>query len=190
MKKLFAITSLALLTSTAFAAEAGKTDTGLDYNEASVSYVSLENQSVTYTGYAVNATYLLSENFFIGGIYSSVEKSTTSISSTSGSVGYRMPIASNVDGYAAVGYASSTAKTTSSKTSDSYPMALGIRAAVTPDIDVRASVNYTEATDAQTGFSAGFKYKFNNNMFVNGVYAYAKDTKAYTTYTLGVGIKF
>ena len=69
-------------------------------------------------------------------------------------------------------------------------MALGIRAAVTPDIDVRASVNYTEATDAQTGFSAGFKYKFNNNMFANGGYVYSKGDSASTTYTLGVGIKF
>lgn len=190
MKKLFAITSLALLTSTAFAAEAGKTETGLDYNELGLTYVSTEADTTTLTGYAVNATYLLSENIFIGGIYTSVEKSTTTISSTSGSVGYRMPLASNVDGYAAVGYASSTAKTTSSKTTDSYPMALGVRAAVTPDIDVRASVNYTEATDAQTGFSAGIKYKFNNNMFVSGGYAYSKGNFATTSYTLGVGIKF
>ena len=53
MKKLFAITSLALLTSTAFAAEAGKSETGVDYNELSASYVSMEVKSTTYTLRAV-----------------------------------------------------------------------------------------------------------------------------------------
>ena len=188
MKKLFAITSLALLTSTDFAAEAGKTDTGLDYNELAVNYVSMEAESGTFAGYGLNASYLLTENIFIGGAYTSIEKSTTTIATTQGLVGYRMPLAPTLDGYLTAGYA--YGQVTGSDAEQMYPFALGIRASVTPDIDVRASVNYTEATDAQTGFSAGIKYKFNNNMFVNGVYAYAKDTKAYTTYTLGVGIKF
>jgi opacity protein-like surface antigen len=188
MKKLFAITSLALLTSTAFAAEAGKTDTGLDYNELSVSYVSMEAESGTFAGYSLNATYLLTENFFIGGIYSSVEKSPYTLASTQGLIGYRLPIAATVDGYATVGYGLTTV--TSSKDEQMYPLALGIRASVTPEIDLRASVNYTEATEAQTGFSAGVKYKLNDNIFLNAAYMYSKGDTATTHYTLGIGIKF
>ena len=188
MKKLFAITSLALLTSTAFAAEAGKTETGLDYNELAVSYVSMESNSLTFAGYGVNATYLLTENIFIGGGYTSIEHSATTIATTQGAIGYRLPLAPTVDGYVSVGYA--YGQVTDSDAEHMYPMALGVRASVTPDIDVRASVNYTEATDAQTGFSAGVKYKFNNNMFVNAGYMYSKGDTAATMYTLGVGIKF
>ena len=161
MKKLFAITSLALLTSTAFAAEAGKTDTGLDYNELSASYVSMEVDSVTFAGYGVTATYLLTENFFIGGDYRSVSKSSTTIDRTTGLVGYRMPLGTTLDGYATVGYM--YGKVTDSEAEHMYPLALGIRASITPDIDVRASVNYTEATEAQTGFTAGIKYNINSN---------------------------
>ena len=188
MKKLFAITSIALLTSTAFAAEAGKTETGLDYNEAAVSYVSMENQSVTYTGYAVNATYLLTENVFVGGDYTSVSKSSTTIGRTTGLVGYRMPLASTLDGFVTVGYTSG--KVTGDTAKDMFPMGLGLRASVTPDLDVRGSVNYVDAKETQTGFSGLIKYKFNNNMFVNGGYIYSKGKTAYNTYTLGVGIKF
>lgn len=190
MKKLFAITSLALLSSVAaVAAEAGKTDTGLDYNELAVNYVSMEAESGgTFTGYGINATYLLTENIFIGGGYTTVDKDSTTIATTQGSIGYRMPLGPTLDGFVSVGYA--YGKVTDSDGENMYPMALGIRASLTPEIDVRASVNYTEATEAQTGFSAGIKYKFNNNMFVNGSYIYAKDTKTYTTYLLGVGIKF
>ncbi|MEY3674717.1 MAG: hypothetical protein RJB47_1425, partial [Pseudomonadota bacterium] len=104
MKKLFAITSLALLTSTAFAAEAGKSETGVDYNELSASYVSMEAKSTTFTGYGIAATYLLTENFFVLGSYTSVEKSPTTIATTSGSVGYRLPMAANTDAVATIGY--------------------------------------------------------------------------------------
>ena len=189
MKKLFAITSLALLSSVAaVAAEAGKTDTGLDYNEAGLSYLSTEVSSSTLTGYSFNATYLLTENIFIGGGYTTVDKDSTTIATTQGSIGYRMPLGPTLDGFVSVGYA--YGKVTDSDGENMYPMALGIRASLTPEIDVRASVNYTEATDAQTGFSAGIKYKFNNNMYVNGGYLYSKGDSASTTYLLGIGIKF
>jgi len=95
MKKLFAITSLAFLTSTAFAAEAGKSETGVDYNELSASYVSMDltsgSTTTTLTGYGLAATYLLTENFFVLGSYTSVEKSPTTIATTSGSVGMATP---------------------------------------------------------------------------------------------------
>ena len=191
MKKLFIVTSIALLTSTAFAAEAGKSDTGVDYNELALNYISTDVSSNTLSGYGLNASYLLTENIFIGGGYVSIKNSSLTVTSTSGTLGYRMPLAATVDGFVSVGYAYGTAKTTSSTNSDSYPLALGIRAAVTPDIDLRASVNYTEeSSDPKSGFAASIKYKINGSMFVNGSYAYSKGDKASTSYLLGVGIKF
>ena len=185
MKKLFAITSLALLTSTAFAAEAGKSETGVDYNELSASYVSMEASSKTYTGYGIAATYLLTENFFVLGSYTSVEKSPTTIATTSGSVGYRLPMAANTDAVATIGYGYTTI--TSQTHQDSYPMSLGVRAAVTPDVDLGADLLYVQADDTQSGFGASIKYKINSNMFIRGDYKSLTDS---SQYAIGVGIKF
>ena len=188
MKKLFAITSLALLTSTAFAAEAGKSETGVDYNELSASYVSLDATSAgtttTFTGYGLAATYLLTENFFILGSYSSVEKSTTTLATTSGSVGYRLPMAANTDAVATIGYSYFDKGATHE---DKYPMSLGVRAAVTPDVDLGADLIYVQADDTQSGFGASIKYKINSNLFVRGDYRSLTDS---SQYTIGIGIKF
>jgi hypothetical protein len=184
MKKLFAITSLALLTSTAFAAEAGKSETGVDYNELSASYVSMEVKSTTYTGYGIAATYLLTENFFVLGSYTSVEKSPTTIATTSGSVGYRLPMAANTDAVATIGYMYVDKGATHE---DHYPMSLGVRAAVTPDVDLGADLLYVQADDTQSGFGASIKYKINSNMFIRGDYKSLTDS---SQYAIGVGIKF
>lgn len=184
MKKLFAITSLALLTSTAFAAEAGKSETGVDYNELSASYVSMEASSKTYTGYGIAATYLLTENFFVLGSYTSVEKSPTTIATTSGSVGYRLPMAANTDAVATIGYMYVDKGATHE---DHYPMSLGVRAAVTPDVDLGADLLYVQADDTQSGFGASIKYKINSNMFIRGDYKSLTDS---SQYAIGVGIKF
>jgi hypothetical protein len=184
MKKLFAITSLALLTSTAFAAEAGKSETGVDYNELSASYVSMEAKSTTFTGYGIAATYLLTENFFVLGSYTSVEKSPTTITTTSGSVGYRLPMAANTDAVATIGYMYVDKGATHE---DHYPMSLGVRAAVTPDVDLGADLLYVQADDTQSGFGASIKYKINSNMFIRGDYKSLTDS---SQYAIGVGIKF
>lgn len=184
MKKLFAITSLALLTSTAFAAEAGKSETGVDYNELSASYVSMEAKSTTFTGYGIAATYLLTENFFVLGSYTSVEKSPTTIATTSGSVGYRLPMAANTDAVATIGYMYVDKGATHE---DHYPMSLGVRAAVTPDVDLGADLLYVQADDTQSGFGARIKYKINSNMFIRGDYKSLTDS---SQYAIGVGIKF
>lgn len=188
MKKLLTLASLALLTSTVFAAEAGKSETGVDYNELSASYVSMDSTvgttTTTFTGYGLAATYLLSENFFVLGSYTSVEKSTTTISYTSGSVGYRLPIAANTDAVATIGYSYVDLGSTHE---DTYPMSLGVRAAVTPDVDLGADLIYVEADDAQSGFGASIKYKINSNLFVRGDYRSLTDS---SQYSVGVGIKF
>jgi lipopolysaccharide assembly outer membrane protein LptD (OstA) len=184
MKKLFAITSLALLTSTAFAAEAGKSETGVDYNELSASYVSMEAKSTTFTGYGIAATYLLTENFFVLGSYTSVEKSPTTIATTSGSVGYRLPMAANTDAVATIGYMYVDKGATHE---DHYPMSLGVRAAVTPDVDLGADLLYVQADDTQSGFGASIKYKINSNLFVRGDYKSLTDS---SQYSIGVGMKF
>ena len=184
MKKLFAITSLAFLTSTAFAAEAGKSETGVDYNELSASYVSMEAKSTTFTGYGIAATYLLTENFFVLGSYTSVEKSPTTIATTSGSVGYRLPMAANTDAVATIGYMYVDKGATHE---DRYPMSMGVRAAVTPDVDLGADLIYLQADDTQSGFGASIKYKINSNMFIRGHYRSLTDS---SQYAIGVGIKF
>jgi hypothetical protein len=184
MKKLLTITSLAFLTSAAMAAEAGKSETGVDYNELAAGYSSMEMNSKTYTGYGISATYLLTENFFVLGSYGSVEKSPITIASTSGSVGYRLPMATNTDAVATIGYSYVDLGTTHE---DTYPMSLGVRAAVTPDVDLGADLIYVQRDDAQSGFGASIKYKINSNLFVRGDYRSLTDS---SQYSVGVGIKF
>jgi hypothetical protein len=184
MKKLFVVTSIALLTSTAFAAEAGKSDTGVDYNEIGAGYTSMELDSGTFTGYGISATYLLTENFFVVGSYGSFEKSSDTIASTTGSIGYRMPIAANTDAVATIGYGYTTI---SGGHIDSYPMSLGVRSAVTPAIDLGADLIYVEKDSAESGFGASIKYKISSNLFVSGIYKSLTDS---SQYTIGIGYKF
>jgi hypothetical protein len=115
--------------------------------------------------------------------YTSVEKSIT-ISYTSGSVGYRLPIAANTDAVATIGYSYVDKGSTHV---DTYPMSLGVRAAVTPDVDLGADLIYVEQKDAQSGFGASIKYKINSNLFVRGDYRSLTDS---SQYSVGVGIKF
>ena len=188
MKKLLAIASMALVTSTVLAADAGKSETGVDYNELSASYVSMDSTAgtttTTFTGYGLAATYLLTENFFVLGSYTSVEKSPTTIAYTSGSLGYRMPIAANTDAVATLGYSYVDLGSTHE---DTYPMSLGIRSAISPDIDLGADLIYVQSDDEQSGFGASIKYKINSNFFVRGDYKSLTDS---SQYSIGLGIKF
>ncbi len=180
MKKLLALTSLALLSSTVFAA-----DSGIDYNEVSIGYASLEASPNTSSGYGIGGNFLFTENIFVNGSYFSVSKSSTTLTKTTGSLGYRMPIASNTDALVTLGYTNSSGGTL---TQDTYPMSLGVRAAVSPEVDLGANVLYiSDTAKNQSGFSGVAKYKMSNNLFISGEYRSLTDTKFYI---IGVGFKF
>jgi hypothetical protein len=66
-------------------------------------------------------------------------------------------------------------------------MSLGVRSAVTPDIDLGADLIYVEKDNSESGFGASIKYKINSNLFVRGDYRSLTDS---SQYSVGVGIKF
>ena len=93
-------------------------------------------------------------------------------------------MAANTDAVATIGYMYVDKGATHE---DTYPMSLGVRAAVTPDVDLGANLIYVEQSDAQSGFGASIKYKINSNLFVRGDYRSLTDS---SQYAIGVGMKY
>jgi hypothetical protein len=90
----------------AFAAEPGKTDTGLDYNKIEVDYMSAKIGTTSdYAGYYTSGSFLVGENVYVLANYASLSKSGKSDYEKSNlGLGYRMPIAANADFLTSLSY--------------------------------------------------------------------------------------
>lgn len=197
MKKLIALSALTVLSATAFAEN--KTETGVNYNEVSVGYVSqditMSGTKYTFTGYGLTAAALVSENFFLSGSYGATSNTTsgtkTNIDQSKVGLGYRLPISDATD-FNIFGSYSNTS-VTSSADSNATSVGIGIRSiALSPDLETNLSYIYTSSKKLDTttngsGYQAGLKYKMTSNWFIDGNYLSRKD---FNQYYVGVGYRF
>lgn len=173
-------------------------ETGLDYNELSVGYTSMDVTTSgvkrTLTGYGVTGTYLLSPNFFLQGGHGSTHKTLTNntkftVTQSQVGLGLRLPIIDNTDGIALISYAS-TDTTLLSKTTDStYSVFAGVRAGLHANVDAGFNLVYakTDHQSAKNGYMAHVKYAFTRNLFIKADYYTVPDLNRYT---VGVGYRF
>ena len=189
MKKIVALAVASLVSSMAFAAEPGKTDTGIDYNKVEIDYTSFKIGSVSnYAGYYTSGSFLVSESIYVLANYASLSKTgKTDIEKSNLGLGYRMPISSSADAFTSLAYASQTAGTTKT----GYNLALGVRAKVSSDADVAGSYAYSTAGSyTYNTFGLNLKYNITDLVFVSGGYQSTTGSSSSSGYTVGVGLKF
>ena len=189
MKKIVALAVASLVSSMAFAAEPGKTDTGLDYNKIEVDYMSAKiGTKSDYAGYYTSGSFLVGENVYVLANYASLSKTSNSDYEKSNlGLGYRMPIAANADFLTSLSYYSQTY----SKTYSGYNLSLGARAKVSGDADVLGAYSYISAGSVSyNNFSLGVKYNITESVFASGGYFSQTGSSSSSGYTVGVGLKF
>lgn len=198
MKKLIALSALTVLSATAFAEN--KTETGINYNEVGVGYVS---QDVTtsgtkkiFTGYGINGSALVSENIYLLASYGSTNRTSSdgskiTLGQTSFGLGYRLPVSNDTDFNAAI--ISSSTTVTSSDSISSYGIALGVSTvAINPDLQTSLKYVYQHSkqgteTGNKNGYDIGLKYKITSSVYIAADYLAVKDLNQYF---VGVGYKF
>ncbi len=93
MKKIcvLACAMASLFSAPVWANEAGKSDTGLDYNYLGVDYASYTISSTSgYAGYKVNGSVLVNQNIYLLANYFNVDKSSTVYEKSNIGLGYRI----------------------------------------------------------------------------------------------------
>lgn len=189
MRKLLVMTAIASLAGTSFANDAGKTDTGLDYNKIEVDYASAKVGTISnYSGYYTSGSFLVNENIYVLANYASLTKSGSSDYEKSNlGLGYRMPIAANADFLTSISYYSQTY----SATKTGYNLSLGVRAKVSGDADVLGAYSYISAGSVSyNNFSLGVKYNITESVFASGGYFSQTGSSSSSGYTIGAGLKF
>mgnify|MGYP006299283299 CR=1 FL=1 len=201
MKKLITLSALSLLSVAALAE--GKTETGINYNEVSVGYISqgVDNDGATdtFTGYGISGSFLISDSVFLTGAYNSTNHTyddlgKITLSGTKIGLGYRMPLSDTTDLNVLGSYTSYSANTSPAQSQTSYGAYVGVRSvALSPDLETSIFYGYGRKKDWYgvssnvSSYMGGLKYAFMKNVTLN--LDFTSQTK-FTEYVLGVGYKF
>lgn len=182
-----------LFSAPVWANEAGKSDTGLDYNYLGVDYASYTISSTSgYAGYKVNGSVLVNPNIYLLANYFNVDKSSTVYEKSNIGLGYRMPIAANADFFTSLAYYSQTRETTTTKvTNTGYNLSLGARAKISSDADITGAYSYISAgSNSYNNFNLSIKYNLTDAIYASGGYQSQTGSSSLSGYTLGLGLKF
>jgi hypothetical protein len=195
MKKIcvLACAMASLFSAPVWANEAGKSDTGLDYNYLGVDYASYTISSTSgYAGYKVNGSVLVNQNIYLLANYFNVDKSSTVYEKSNIGLGYRMPIAANADFFTSLAYYSQTKEQSTTKaTNTGYNLSLGARAKISSDADITGGYSYISAgSNSYNNFNLSIKYNLTDAIYASGGYQSQTGSSSLSGYTLGLGLKF
>ena len=195
MKKIcvLACAMASLFSAPVWANEAGKSDTGLDYNYLGVDYASYTISSTSgYAGYKVNGSVLVNQNIYLLANYFNVDKSSTVYEKSNIGLGYRMPIAANADFFTSLAYYSQTKEQSTTKaTNTGYNLSLGARAKISSDADITGAYSYISAGSySYNNFNLSIKYNLTDAIYASGGYQSQTGSSSLSGYTLGLGLKF
>ena len=195
MKKIcvLACAMASLFSAPVWANEAGKSDTGLDYNYLGVDYASYTISSTSgYAGYKVNGSVLVNQNIYLLANYFNVDKSSTLYEKSNIGLGYRMPIAANADFFTSLAYYSQTKEQSTTKaTNTGYNLSLGARAKISSDADITGGYSYISAgSNSYNNFNLSIKYNLTDAIYASGGYQSQTGSSSLSGYTLGLGLKF
>lgn len=197
MKKIcvLACAMASLFSAPVWANEAGKSDTGLDYNYLGVDYAYYTISSTSgYAGYKVNGSVLVNQNIYLLANYFNVDKSSTVYEKSNIGLGYRMPIAANADFFTSLAYYSQTKEQSTSPTkatNTGYNLSLGARAKISSDADITGGYSYISAgSNSYNNFNLSIKYNLTDAIYASGGYQSQTGSSSLSGYTLGLGLKF
>ena len=147
------------------------------WDSASVSYLSSDEDGRTFNGYALSASKLFTEHFFITGGYSSVSDSEgipgaeydLDIQRFSVGLGYRYPIFHNMDIYTLLSYRDKKVDGSGEillvdEEYNGEAVLLGFRGLITKNIELQGAVNYSSLpTTSKGGVNLSAMYHFSQD---------------------------
>ena len=188
--KYLVMTSLVFLATASVAGEAGKTDTGLQYNYLEVDYSTATVSSKAYTGYYASGSFLINENIYaLANMASYTKSGSSAYDKTNIGIGYRMPIAPAADLQTSLAYYSQTY----SGTKSGYNLSVGARAKIMDQADLTGAYSYIGVgSSGYSNFNLVFKYAFTDMFYASGAYqAQSGGSTSFTSaYLIGLGLKF
>jgi hypothetical protein len=166
---------------------AGATAQDLNYTFAEVGYgrVDIDNPNVDGDGFGIGGSFAIADEFFLFGDYSMANLDfNVDFTAFDLGVGFHTPLADAVDVVATLSYEYQEADVSGfgSVDDNGYGLGVGLRALVSPQVELHGGLQYVDLNDSgsDTSFGAGFRFNI-NEMFAVGLEGnWGDDIKTYT----------
>jgi opacity protein-like surface antigen len=153
-----------LLALFAFSATAAAEDPNYNFIQGSYGQIEADDVDVDGDAFGIEGSVALTDRFHLFGGYTTADLDFgVDLNQSEIGVGFNSPISETVDLIASLAYVSAEVESGFGSADDSgYGLGLGLRAMVTPVIEVNGDIQYVDFGDGgdDTGFGAGFLYNF------------------------------
>jgi hypothetical protein len=148
-----------------FSATAAAEDLNYNFIQGSYGQIEVDDVDVDGDGFGIEGSVALTDRFHLFGGYTTADMDFgVDLNQLEAGVGFNSPISETVDLIASLAYVSAEVEIPGfGSTDDSgYGLGLGLRAMVTPVLEVNGDIQYVDFGDGgdDTGFGAGFLYSF------------------------------
>ena len=172
---------LLMALSTASAAE------GLNYTfiEAGYGRVDIDSPDVDGDGFGLGGSYAISDEFHLFANYSMADFDfNVDLTEFDVGIGFNTPISDGIDVVAKLAYvyAEIDASGFGSADDNGYGLGIGLRALVSPQVELHGGVTYVDLGDSgdDTTLDAGFRFNFNERFSLGLAGAWGDDVSSYT----------
>jgi opacity protein-like surface antigen len=148
-----------------FSATAAAEDLKYNFIQGSYGQIEVEDVDADGDGFGIEGSVALTDRFHLFGGYTTADMDFgVDLNQLEAGVGFNSPIAETVDLIASLAYVSAEVEVPGFGSIDDsgYGLGLGLRAMVTPVLEVNGDIQYVDFGDGgdDTGFGAGFLYSF------------------------------
>jgi hypothetical protein len=158
-----------------------------DYSfiEASYGQVEFDDFDVDGDAFGLGGSYALSDRFHLFGSYDMADfDAGVDFNGLQAGIGFNSPVSDTVDLVASVAYVNSEVEAPGfgSVDDNGYGLGLGLRAMLTPMLEVDGGIDYVDYggdSDGDTAFGAGFLYHFTESVAVGLSGGWGDDTNTY-----------
>jgi hypothetical protein len=160
---------------------------GLSYTYAEIGYgqVSFDSPDVDGDGFGIAGSYALTDQFFLFAGYSTADLDFD-VDATDLNVGFgfNTPITETIDVVATLSYVYVEFEQATFGSADDNGLggSIGLRALMTPQIELFGGVEYVDLSDSggDTALAAGARYNFNEKFAVGFAGSWSDDASSYT----------
>jgi hypothetical protein len=169
------------------AAQGTQGASGLNYNFVEVSYgqVNIDSPDVDGDGFGIGGSYALTDQFHLFANYTMTDFDFD-VDGTDFNVGFgfNTPISNNIDVVATLSYVYVELEASGFGSADDNGLGggLGLRALVSPQVELYGGVEYVDLSDSgsDTALGAGFRFNFNERFAAGFGGSWSDDASSYT----------
>lgn len=166
---------------------AGAAAEGLNYNFLEVGYgeVNIDSPDVDGDALGIGGSYAMTDEFHLFAAYSMADFDfDVELTEFNVGVGFNTPIADNIDVVASLAYVYAEVDVPGfgSEDDNGYGLGVGLRALVSPQVELHGGVDYVDLSDSgsDTVLGAGFRFNFNERFAAGLSGSWGDDVSSYT----------